>query len=366
MSLSKLTFVFVAMFSAVSVAKDYDFPTIPNTYECKKETVVGTDDIPPTRTQALDNCFSYPATCLADFDNCKSKGISCSNLSPSDRYSVYDMMRLGIEPEKNLPANDRGTYKKISLNEGGSAFRSLENLIMHFRRAASEQCAPVDVFVSKSGSAKEQQKYQDEMWKKLEIYYRNQKKKAAGCRDCTAYDAQVTAAEFIKETDMRRTNLQLAEALAQDTFEEFLSKLLVPDKCIKPSQTLVFQDTSAKIMSWPEKAQSASKSQALQKLIDILGSKKKIAALQGICIVDPKPSSINDCSVPHSVVIHKYCEMCKPGGKDCKKAIQIQNSWGQSWQDANHDGWMDAEALLDRTGYKENYSTLVWIEGAGK
>lgn len=367
--------IFSILFLLLSVstsafAKEYQFPTIPKgSYECKEGSIVGTDDIPPTRTQALENCYSYPATCLADFDNCKTKKLSCSNLGPAQRYSVYDVMRLGLEPPKGLPENDRDTYDRISPTAPGSTFRSLENLIMHFGRAATEACAPVDVFVSKMGSAKAQQQYQDEMWQKLENVYKKYRAKVATCPDesCAAYNAQVTAQEYLKDPNVKLTNQQMLVALAEKSYEQFLSKLLVPEKCMKASQTLLFQDQSARIKGWPQQNENIAKAAPpVQKIIDILGNQKKIAALEGICMVDPKPSSIANCPTSHSVVVHKYCEMCKPGGKDCKKAIQIQNSWGQSWQDANNDGWMDAEALLGQTGYKENYTTLIWIEGSSK
>jgi len=62
----------------------------------------------------------------------------------------------------------------------------------------------------------------------------------------------------------------------------------------------------------------------------------------------------------HAVVVHGYKQICDSKNV-CRDTLRIQNSWGQSWQDHNSNGWVDAQTLLDRTSYVRP-QIAVWIE----
>jgi hypothetical protein len=373
-----LTVLFLVVSAAFCAqAADYEFQPIPNpkgtgsgkgSYSCVPGTEDTIEDIPPARSQSMNNCFIYTATALADFDNCqelkrKGKKSSCSGsggMSPVDRFSVLDTSRFGIITKDGYSKN-MSELNKIFVEGGGSAAIALQNLI-DAKHAASEKCAPFDVFVSKTGSVEEQRKLADTMWANLKAAHSTYQEKLKTCGpECAAYFAQTTANDRKNFPDLKTSNVEILKAFGAATYEEFLAKLLVPDSCQSPDMQVRIRRTGIRMQSWPQSGDDKSVSGVIEQIKKNL-KKQRILGIESICMESTVTAS---CKKKHSLVVQGYCEMCLNGVRCAKpiKALKVQNSWGQSWQDKT-DGWVEAEPIIKRTDFQDasNTATLFWIE----
>lgn len=95
-----------------------------------------------------------------------------------------------------------------------------------------------------------------------------------------------------------------------------------------------------------------TKTEQKQEIINIL--------FQGKPIIFGHYSSSNNKS-PHDAVICGYKKVTDPVTKKVKDVFKIQNSWGDLWQYANLDGWIDADVIIQSLK-TQRYKTITYID----
>jgi hypothetical protein len=253
----------------------------------------------------------------------------------------------------------RENYQKLRVGSGGSASAILSNYVASSNRGIKESCASYDAFVSKGKTADEQIKFELEMWTRLKKIYEDSKSGTVKCLDCLA---TTTANDLQNEYKSKVTNTEVLAAFGEKTYEEFLSRVLIPEACNSPTQQILWRPTG-EFKVWPADASEMKIESGFEKIRTNL-KKGQVMGLQGLCL--DKDYNGGTCHTSHEVVINGYCEkMCdKNNPTNCKKnVVKIQNNWGQTWQDENHDGWVEGETLLKRTPFNNpDKASLLWIE----
>jgi hypothetical protein len=102
----------------------------------------------------------------------------------------------------------------------------------------------------------------------------------------------------------------------------------------------------------------------MNKLSSLL--RRNIGVASTVCLTTSVDNAINclddGVSYSHGLNISGICIFCDKYGADCRDALHIVNTWGDAWQQLNHDGWVDAKIFYDHT-YKQR-AMLIWLSDA--
>lgn len=361
----KCLFLVLAIFVATeSSAQIYGFNTFDSSYEPKRDELQ-VKNMPPVRSQdTLGVCYAFSASAIIEHTICKENKLDCKNLSNEQRPSVLDLARYATNPSKLTDKSDPNSYPKIIGNRRTFGSDIIVNMF-NTESVSKESCAPFDSIVSKAGSLDEQRADEEKMWLQFRNAYDTYKIKSKQCEQCALDDATTTAKDWQKSYNLKTNNFEILKAFAAASYEEFLFRALVPENCGKPGKRINFYTTDKKMGVWPlEDTKKPNYDVAITKLKEQLSYDRPVL-LNGICTLkQPNPECIQTTSNGvepggHGLVITGYRKMCNKSNK-CYDAVKVHNSWGQAWQDANNDGWVEAKTLLDRTDY--TYGTLSWIE----
>ncbi len=328
-------------------------------------SVIAVTNMPKTRSQdSFGICYSFVATALLDEANCVANKISdCSALKDEERFSALDIARYGSKVVEGMSDKDRESF--VGLNEGGSAALTIDQALGKF--SVTEACAPFNQVVSKVKEPAEAQKLEMSMWKAFKDAHESYLKKTKECANCGLEYATAKPQELKDKFNLKASNQEILEAFSQQTYATFLDRLLVPEGCIIADNTIAV-DGKWNLQQFPTKAKADYQS-SINKIKEVLSKKRPIAF--SFCAQDKvtvkslkacgeiKDKNGNTVGAGHGVVIKGYRKVCKSPG-DCYEALQIQNSWGEGWQNANSDGWVDAKVLLDRSFYE--LGVLTWLE----
>lgn len=347
------------LFACTSSAKDFGFSPIPPDFRSKSVDEALVTNMAPVRSQdSLGICYSFVAGTMVDTVRCKMAKIDCSRLPPEKSASVLDITRYGITSDKDKSVKSADNYFDFKgLYQGGDHGVLLDRLLK-LKSYASEKCAPFDQFVNKSTSHLENLKILENSWSRLQNSYSTYKEKEQICPTCAADYVSTAVDDIQQDFDLKASNTQILKAFAEDSYEKFLDKLLVPEECQKPRKMLRF-GSGLKAEFFPKENQGADYSKTIEKVKKVLRSDLPVGL--GFCMDEPYKSRTN-CKNGHAVVITGYRKFCK-APNDCREAVKVQNSWGQQWQKDNDDGWVDAKTILDRSGY--NKGTISWIQSEG-
>ncbi|KHD88610.1 MAG: hypothetical protein OM95_08640 [Bdellovibrio sp. ArHS] len=336
-------------------------------YKPEPSSEVVVKNMPVVRSQdSVGICYSFVASTLIDEANCTARKITdCSKLPDDQRSSPLDLTRFSTVLPQDADYTDRFNYEGLNTG-GGSPALTLQNAIAS-AAVVKESCAPFDQFVSKINNPAEAQKLELAMWKRFDDAYNEYKKRKEKCVECALEYATAVGNELKENYNLKASNQEILEAFAEKTHAKFLDKLLIPDQCWDfKNQTALKGSWSLKV--FPEEEGSGYEA-SLKKIKEVLGTKKRPLAI-GFCTQTPlKAKSQEKCGTTmkdgsfsgegHAVVIKGYRRVCNSQNK-CYDALQIQNSWGQSWQDSTNGGWVDAKELLNRTFYERH--SLSWLE----
>ncbi|MGZ8942825.1 MAG: hypothetical protein ACXW00_08675 [Methylobacter sp.] len=156
-----------------------------------------------------------------------------------------------------------------------------------------------------------------------------------------------------KEFGVKTDSQEIIHALQTKSFPEFLHDAFL-GSCIDDELTLEPKPTFEK---YPKDNETASNEEFIKKIKEVIATDTPMT-LDGICLYYEKDGK---CKEKHSVVISGYRYVCKDKSEkkeDCKHVFKIHNSWGDDWQTANADGWLDAEVLLGNT----IDGTIAWLK----
>lgn len=360
MSFFGLLLTFLLSHSAYSQVSGFD--PVPSDFKVKTVDEAVVSNMAPVRSQdSLGVCYAFVAGTMVDTVRCKLSGIDCKNIPPEKSASVLDIARYGINDKVDSSVKNAQSYFDYKgIYQGGDVGVLLDRLVKK-KLYATEKCAPFDQLVNKSTSHFENLMLLENSWKRLHAKYVGYKEKEKNCATCAADYASTAIDEINEDFNLKASNTQVLKAFAEDTYEKFLDKLLVPEECQKVRRMLRF-GTGLETQYHPKEEQKSNYEETIALVKNVLKSDLPVG-LQ-FCM-DTSYGSMKECKNGHAVVITGYRKFCK-APTDCREAIKVQNSWGEQWQKDNNDGWVDAKSLIDRSAYDTGAISWIQSQKAGK
>lgn len=331
------------------------------------DSLLQVPNMPKVRSQdTIGICYSFVAATLIDEANCSENKIAdCASVHDKDKVSPLDLSRYSVLLPDDVDDTDRFNYE--GLRDGGHATLAIFNA-MRTESIVRESCAPFDQVIGKADTVKSAQDLEIAMWKKFKDTYESVRKKARECADCGLEYATAKSDEIKKNFNLKASNKEVLEAFSQDTYGKFLDKLLIPDKCWDwENQTRLKGNWT--LEDYPKAGEKSDYNKMIAKVKEVLRTKRPLSL--GFCTQVPlsvktqmacgevKDSSGNSVGAGHALVIKGYRRVCNSKNQ-CYDALQVHNSWGESWQRANDDGWVDAKELLNRTFYEAG--SIAWLQ----
>lgn len=314
------------------------------------------DNVPPIMSQdTLGICFAFAASTILTAENCRQLKQDCTHITDDKIFSPVALTRYSsLDKDANV-----GAAKGFSI--GGNSANVIQEVAYNTGQAPAESCVSLDKILSKVGGAKEATEMQDALWNRLKGYYEKYHKIAIECPTCASqqWAAGKDKEDVDENFNITKSNDEVLKAFAQDTYGQFLEQIFMPKECLRLSKAIQFEAMNkVEVQIYPRKDKNGKiqgdYNGSIQHIKEALND-KRVLALGNICL--DKTVSKN-CQNMHELVITGYRKVCNSANK-CYDAIKVANSWGQSWQDQNSDGWLDAKELLDRTSYEE--ATLTWL-----
>lgn len=339
-----------------------------------KSKEINIETMPPIQSQdTVGSCFGCASSTiiqkyLCDSDpKIKGAGTTCNQLPRDKRISQFSLVAWADTNDnrqekgnENTDPKDSENHKNVRLYRDRTDFSSgsnaLRDSITEFK-FMPESCFPFDQLVSKWGS-KDGNLFKEKVYEKTRELYLNMRTKteatSLNCEECLKQiRADFNTNQFSKET--------FASALQKGTFGEFLYELLFHD--CKP---LEISNKRPKYKQFPPgKEETADKSLVYEKIRETI-DKGKPVLLSGVCL--EYNADKTSCKNGHDTVASGYRKACPSdnySSADCKLQIKIHNCWGKDWQDANNDGWVDADNLIKHLNEGKTYidaGDLSWLE----
>lgn len=317
-------------------AKVDAFATLGSQFKVEQTSILQAPNMPPPTTQdSLGVCTGFSSWALVQQYHCQRKGLDCGKLEPKDKISPLQMAAFSRDPDDDsLDPQDRLNYETIP--DGGSGATALLNAIGFVKRAAADSCFPWDQFVNRHG---DDPTVYTAMFDKLKKAFDQNKTEGSTCVECLSKNLQ-------KDFDLKKDNVKLLEALNEKTYEHFLYAIFLKNHKDDPVEKYCVDSIKlgkeAKFEMFPATEKTFTNPKELMGVIKDLLKKGYPINMDGICI----ERSGDKCISKHSLAIKGYRKACKPNG-ECREVLQLQNSWGKSWQAEYDDGWVDAETLFN-------------------
>ncbi len=320
----------------------HPFKPLTNEYPVEdKSQSVFVKNMPRVRSQdSFNTCYGCSSATIAQKYICDNHpsyvGKNCSALTPDMEISQLDLISKSLTnrdgQSKGMPSNHTNIRIKDEDRKKTSGVHSLLNAQPKFS-FNSELCFPFDQLVEKYGDKSID--LTDKLLKRLEDYYISKRTEAdSTCTECLQdIDHGLNAAV---------TQDQFNTALKKNSFGEFLYSLIFNKQCEKK----INLPEGPNVGLFPKINEPSQKSDLLAKLKEAIGttSSNRPVLLGNVCLYLDKKS--NQCFT-HSVVISGYKTMCNDKKTKCKSFVKVHNCWGNDWQAANADGWVDAENLMN-------------------
>lgn len=354
----KLTLLLISIALTSNCQANGGIKTFPKDYKTVEGSVIQIKNMPAVKNQgALGICYAFSAATLIDEANCYIKKTpDCSSLSDSKKVSPLDISRFNQKLPETQDYTDRFNYEGIK--EGGSTALTIYNAI-RTNSFVSEKCSPYNQLQPPPHQKKlaEIIKTGLKNIKTIKHLYEENQTIHKICQPCAEALAEKHAFT-ISETIAPPTSLEeIKKSFREATYEKFIDKLLIPEICwdFKNQITLSGQ---WKVETHPTEKSQKNYTETIKKIKEVLKSERPLSI--GFCAEHPLTSKTpEECSEKgHSVVIKGYKKICSPKN-ECHDSIQVHNSWGETWQIENNDGWASAKELLERTFYEKH--SIVWI-----
>lgn len=301
-------------------------------------------NFPLVRTQdGVGLCYAFSATQVLNHYVCKRKNLDCSNA------------------ENQLSVLEVGSYYDYSfrvVDEGGDPATVLSNLRSKRVSALnSEACLPFEKLAHQDPSNEGNK--QGAAYEELKSIY-------SGLKPGTvSYEDKVCKARRIKEILPLSKNLsQIMQTFEAYSLEEFVYQVAVKDEC---SSRQKLEIPPYHVHKYPKRGSNPTYKENIRQLEKLLLN--DIPVTLSFCASDfytpgqeLKPGGQDSCE-GHAVTIAGIKEVCS--FSECKTLLKVHNSYGQSWQDHNNDGWLEARPLLDRTGPYKAQGFLSYVTGHG-
>lgn len=365
----KIAILFLIINCSTSLAM-MGMKTLGGEYKVKADSLIEITNMPKVRSQdTVGVCAPFVTCTMIDEINCVAKSVeNCKATSDSEKCSPLDVSRYTREVEA---AKKKSVYnfQGLNMDSGSSVSIALFNTISGTRSVVKESCAPFDQVVAKIDDKVQAQRMEGALWNRLRKAYDSYKRESEKCLKCAVDSIHASGIDddLKQNYSIKASNEEILKAFAEESYEKFLDKLLIPAECWKVPGTITVRG-NWKPDIFPKAEQSRPNyDETIEKIKDILKKKRPIGL--NFCAQEPLVAKSRDsCSSmmstqviggQHDVIIHGYRKVCNQKNI-CRDVVKIQNSWGESWQTANDDGWVDAKEILDRTFYEPD--TMVWLE----
>jgi hypothetical protein len=349
-----------------SKSKAYIAAFTPQTLKCNAE--VGSKPIippglPPKRSvDSFGICGPAVAVRMLDQARCELKGKDCSALPDTERSSLTDMTRLALDTKAVSRLQDPDNIKQYpkEFYEGADGASALYNAAFHTKGLAKESCAPFAQFVSKEKTKAKQEEAEKQIWTGFKHLYEKYNSALKGCAKCiTDFATTTEVANLQANFGLKTNNLEIANAFAADTYNEFLGQLLVPKECSKDENMISVSTSLKDITYWPQfQIQKDSTFEVtISKIKEVL--KKRMILVNRVCLLKDPTKECSDGKHTDGITgSKKIC--CKENPTNCEELIQVDNNWGETWDNLNNDGWVSARPFFEHTMYSKN--NLIWLD----
>lgn len=311
----------------------FDSTLYPNLVE--QNTV----DLGRTRSQdSIGNCYAFTFSKMLEHlcnqdSECKSRGEEISPLY------IHQIVK-----NSSFPSDE------------GSNIESILAKLKHTNgtpiSTVKESCLPFDQTLHK--------KYFEENWynespflgfEYLQETY--QKVVSENCIDCSL---EILSEEISKKLpNLKISQKEITEILKQTkalTLDEFITMILNSKECLEDKNLF----KSPKLNFHTKTTFEVKDTDYFKKLLIDLIDRNLVAAVS-ICAGARDENNKLLCGL-HSVIIKGYRKYCN-SENECNYSFQIQNSWGQDWQDEFNGGWVDADHLIKYSLNKPKNETEV-------
>lgn len=332
------------------------------------------ENMPAIQSQdTVGSCFGCAGATIVQKFLCdadgefKKNGLSCSQLPREKTISQLSLVawadtnKKRVEPDKaktNQDPEDSDNHRNLNLYEDRTDFSFSSNALrdsINTFEFMPESCFPFDQLVSKYGN-KDSSLFKN-VYEKTKKMYSKMKSATEGssflCDECL---------QELK-TDFNTTTFSpeaLSSAIEKDSFGEFLYELIFHNcKPLSSNKRPVFKQFP------PGKKDTVAKKYVLGKIKEVI-DKKKPVLMGSICL--KFESDGKTCKNAHDTVISGYRKACPTtdySSPACKTQLKLHNCWGKDWQDANNDGWVDADNLIKNLNEGKPYidaGDLSWLE----
>lgn len=287
----------------------------------------------------------------------------CKNPPPEYNISSFGLMEYTHA--------EKGMEKAFNPFEGSvnSIFNVLEKIIANDGLVLLESCNPFNKFVDNfttngQPTSSDLEKYTKFVEKIKKLYAdRKPNNTEAGISEYPE-----CLSEINQSTGLNTNMDKLKAALKKETFGQFMYTLFIGsndrEKCELQDLLTYFE-----IKPYPTDSINASTEDIKNKIIEGLKRKPRGPVFTpAVCL---KWMKKNECDPDsgHSMVIAGYKRVCEIEDPSiCKDLFKIHNSWGESWQRRNNDGWIDADIYSSnflKSGSNKNRiasSSVLWID----
>lgn len=313
---------------------------------------------------ALGVCFGCAAAVIAQKFACdtdkkiKALNLPCNQLPPEKEISMLAMVAWAETNKPNQVANDSTNHKNITLYSDRTKGNLVTNALISSMNTFSfmpESCYPMRLLLEKYG--KNNNSFEPAYFKLKESY--NGIKKMfvgnASCPECLANFHREVNLALNKKFSIEAVNA----ALSKDTFPTFLYSLL-----FHGCDEITFRE-KPRVKAGPEFDTTLRKDAVLNIIKEIIDQSRPVL-VEDLCTQTTKDKK--KCIVTHTLVVSGYrvvCPAANYASSFCRPQVKIHNCWGQAWQDANNDGWVDGKFFVDHINYGKDYISegkLSWLE----
>lgn len=320
--------------------------------------------VPKGYSQGTFNmCFAFAAGVLLDTATCQKEGFrDCRSLSEEKRASPLDISRFAKMDVDPMRVGDRNQYPELDF--GGALPWTLETALRASIVSSARCASPERIFSTADRAAND---IDAKLWREVEGAF-NAYRDELGRKD-NSIASVLTLQKLLGRFDIQITREEIVKALTVKSYGEFLSAILVPDRCMDwEGPTASIELTSlVKMAHFPDTKLVGGEDEKYGSMIRTIKDVLSTGTPLGLtfCAEDTlhfqDRKSCNDSGFLHVVVIKGYKAVCKANDvNDCYDLVQIENSWGPKFEEFANDGWVSAEELMHRTFY--DVLSLVWLE----
>lgn len=280
---------------------------------CDK-SYVEIQNLPPLRDQGVYGlCYAHSTLMLLEHLRCSQS--SSSSSCYKNAGSVLHLARFNTNKGQRIVA-------------GGFPGNVLEHFRYNGRDLATESCAPYEKWLdlgktSPPADASGEHDYFYSMWNKL--------------RENSSHENKLCLANELKDAGFNQNIQELMSVIDKVnelSWKELRYKILVPESCF--NESIKYPDYD--ILPYPRRGTDKKDFKGLRD--QIYRSLSKGYPLEASFCAET--DSNGNCGY-HSATIVGQRHVCDLN--ECRLQFRIQNSYGESWQRHNDNGWVDGENL---------------------